>query len=165
MVNTPAIFGGAIIIAVGVASSGAVAQFAKNSLRHEQQAVCWNSSLTGGIDQLAQQIAKPELEDTLPSAMSDADKAKVLSSLSINLLNNAFTGASRGGGTINCEAAMSFSYTRPDGSIYSNNDGNIVTYIMHPAANGWSYEMSGTSIPPGIIRYKPAPQPAASTSQ
>lgn len=165
MASSAAIFGGAVIIGVGVASSGAMAQFAKNSLRYQQQAVCWNQNLTGGIDQLAQQIAKPEFEDTLPSSMSDADKAKVISSLSIKLTNNAFTGESRAGGTINCDAAISFSYTRPDGSNYSNNNGNIVTYIMHPAADGWSYEMDGESIPSGIIHYKAASQPAGSVSQ
>lgn len=165
MSNGIAIFFGAAVIGIGVAASGTVTQFGKNVIAQRQHSACWNPDLTDGLSQAAAKIAEPQFKASLPPSLSVKERAAIITSFKINISNNAFTGMSSDGGTIHCEAGLSLSYTRPDGSVYSNNGSNIVTYIMHPSGNGWSYEMNRASFPLDIMSYQPARKPTASASQ
>ena len=143
-----------IVIGAGIAISGSASEITKNYLNQQIEAACWNSNVTSGLNDLVVEESKSSFKASYPDTMTQNSQDAVTNSLAVTLSNYAFTSASNGGGTIKCDAAMSFTYTRPDKTVYTNTDGNIVSYEVHPGQNGYSSEMSGSDIPFGVIIYK-----------
>jgi hypothetical protein len=154
MSNGPAIVVGSFVIAVGLTLSGGAAQeFARQYFNRQVEAACWISTVTTGLNDLVLEEAKPVFKASYPDAMSASDQDATTESFSITLSNYGFTSSSDEGGTINCNASMSFNYTRPDKTTYTNNDGNIVSYQVHPSQGGYSSEMNAADVPTGVIAY------------
>lgn len=149
-----AIILGSVVIGVGIVISGTVSEIGARTFNRDKMSVCWQHGLASGLDDLAKEVALPMFKDALPVTMSVQDRTRVIQSFSVSLSNRQFTGESGHWGTIKCAAEIAYSYKRPDGATNAVDKGNIVAYTMHPAKNGWSYDMNGASIPMLLISYK-----------
>lgn len=161
MANGSAIVLGGLFIGAGIAVSGVASDFGKQYIAQQTKAACWIPQTTQGLNDLAKQMAMPSFKSTLTSSLSQSDQDSITNSLSISLSDYAFTGASADGGVINCRAGMSYSYSRPDKSLFSSQDDSIITYTVHPGQDGFTSEMSSSDIPSGDVTYIDDPNPPA----
>jgi hypothetical protein len=153
MSNNTSIILGSLIIAAGAASSGFIANHEQQYFDNQRQAMCWDPSVTAGLNGLAAQEALPMLKGSFPAGMSQNDQDAVSKSFVVTLSNYSFVSASPDWGTVNCDATIAYTFTRPDNTIFSKNDGNIMSFELHPGQGGWSYEMSSSDIPNSVVTY------------
>lgn len=153
MSNNIAIILGAIIIGASVTLSGPVTDAAQDMKAKTRMAACWSPDVTNGLPFLATQIATPDLNDSYPDDMSQHDQNNVSSSFAVKLAAFNYTGQSDNGGTINCAATITYSYTRPDGTKDLHDAGDLITYEVHPTKNGWAPAMDSDDIPDGVVSY------------
>jgi hypothetical protein len=150
-----------LFVGAGLAISGVVSDFGKQYIDQQTESACWLPQTTSGLNDLAKQVVTPSFKSTFPSSLSQSDQDSVASSLSISLSDFAFTGKTADGGVINCRAGMSYTYTRPDKSAFSDQEQNIITYTVHPSQGGYTSEMGATDIPMGEVSYTDDPTPPA----
>jgi hypothetical protein len=157
---------GSIVIGAGIAVSGYVTELGKQQIASQKMAACWSSPVTQTLDSLVTQVALSQLKSSYPAGMTQQDQDAVSNSFSATVRNYSFAGAVPDSGTINCNGSIAISYTRPDNSKYSKDQGDIISYQINPSANGWDAEMNQADIPSSLITYVAgAPvsaQPAAS---
>ncbi len=139
---------GAALVACGIAATGSAAkEFAVQYLTRQSESACWANSVTSTLNALATQEALPILKATFPDDMSQKDQNSVASSFSATVDNYGFNQSSNNGASINCAGSIAYQYTRPDGSTYSKDQGNLITYELSPSQGGWGAEMSSADIP------------------
>ena len=161
MDNGIAIVIGSLLIGAGIAGAGYVSEMGKDQIAQQKLAACWGPGITSNINSLATQEALIQLKASYPNDMSQKDQDSTSKSFSATLSDYASSGASDNWSTINCNASIAYTYDRPDGTTSTTNDGNLISYTVHPAAGGWDSEMSGTDIPLGVVAYTEDPNPPA----
>lgn len=160
MVNNISFVLGAVVIGAGIAISSATPEVVKEYTFARERSACWSPNVVTGLDDLAAQEALPSLKETYPENMSKQDQDAVSASFSVKLADYSYGGGSAASGTINCSASISYSYTRPDKTTYTHDNGDIISYSIQYSQYGWQAEMNGASIPSSLVSYNDDTQPS-----
>jgi hypothetical protein len=159
MANGAAIALAGLFVGAGLALTGVVSELGKQSIDQQTEAACWIPQTTQGLNDLAKQEAMPSFKSSLDASLSQSDQDSITNSLVVTLGDYAFTGVSADRGTINCNAGLAYTYTRPDKSQFSSPGESVITYTVHPSQGGFLAEMSPSDIGIGTVAYTDNPNP------
>lgn len=159
MNNNIGIFLGSIVIGASILGAGAASNVGSQYLTQQHMAACWDPSVQSSLDALVTQETLVLFKQSFPAGMPQTVQDNVAKSFNASLQDLSFNSTSPTWGAIRCDGALTYSYTRPDGSKYQNNDGNVVTYTVHPGQGGYSSEMDAGDIPLGVVTYTEDPNP------
>jgi hypothetical protein len=154
-----AIFLASIIVGAAILGAGFATNVGSQYLTQQHMAACWAPSVQESLNGLTTQEALTIFKQSFPDGMSKADQDAVSRSFSASIQALSFNSTSATWGNIRCSGALTYSYTRADGSKYQNEDGNVVNYSVHPGQDGMDPEMSAADFPSGIVTYTDDPNP------
>lgn len=117
-------------------------------------AECWSPETKNAAQLAAFQDVLSDFTQSLPSGMSDADVNKTGGSMKLRLSDFFVESYDPVSGAADCGAAYDFSYTRPDGISYSDDQGNTVDFEVYQAENGQKIVVKGDDYDPESFQYE-----------
>ncbi len=97
---------------------------------------CWSPETKSAAQLAAFQNILSDFTQSLPSDMPDADVSKVGGTMKLQLSDFFVESYDPVAGAADCGAVYSFSYTRPDGTTYSDTEGNTIDFEVYQAEKG-----------------------------
>lgn len=124
---------------------------------------CWDAGIKVSASGLAQTAAKNAFVKSLPNTLLPADADGISASFSFSLKNFFVTSYDPLSGSATCGAVYSFSYSRPDGSSYSENLGETIKFEVFQGENGMSAFQAGVDMLSTNFQYDPNANDSAPT--
>ena len=154
--NAPAAVASALTLVIGVVIGALVTPPLVQSLLYKSEiSACWSPDIKSLATQLANKTALNIFKDTVPSNYSDVQKARLLSSFSVELSGFFAMRASPQVAPIECGAAIGYSYTNFGGIRYQNTSNHVISFIVYPSPSGPLPTMSQADLAGALICYQP----------
>lgn len=99
-------------------------------------AECWSPGTKSAAQLAAFQSVLSDFTQSLPAGMSDSDVSKTGGTMKLQLSDFFVESYDPVAGAADCGAVYAFSYTRPDGTVYSDADGNTIDFEVYQAEAG-----------------------------
>ncbi|EKM99480.1 hypothetical protein [Acidocella sp. MX-AZ02] len=115
---------------------------------------CWSAPSKSAAQLAAFQLALATLTQSLPDGMTDAQASKIGGSMKLTLSKFFLESYDPVAGAANCGAVYSFSYTRPDGSTYSDDQGNTIGFEVYQAEQGQKIVISADDYDSATFQYQ-----------
>ncbi len=122
---------------------------------------CWNPSVKSNLEELAQSIASDNFNNSIPTDISSSNTDAIKASFTLSTENFITFSYDKDSGSLHCGAEFKYSYTRPDGSIFSHDKGDILSFEVYQGENGLEPSLSGSDQTLIEVSYQPSDGSAA----